>query len=278
MIAVEMLTTDDAARAQSIAAELDSCNVRRQEVERQILQEARELLEAEGGLGDRRAIVVAREGWHSGVIGIVAARLAEMFHRPTIVLSLGPELAQGSARSIPGFDVYDAINACSDHLLAFGGHQAAAGLKLKPDQLDHFSRRFEESCSNGLSSELLERELTIDAQVPLAALTLRVVEEIEKLEPHGISNPRPLLLATDLEIAGVPREVGAQQQHLQIRFKQGSHELKAIGWNMGARTQSLTPGSRFSVVFHPSINEWNNRRDVQLEIRDIAPSDSDPWS
>ena len=129
---------------------LETCNTRRQEVERQILDEAQEMLEAEGGLGDRRAIVLAREGWHAGVIGIVASRLAEMFHRPAIVISLGAEMSQGSARSIPGFDVYEAIKECSDGLLAFGGHPAAAGLKLTADQLADFARRFEESCRKSL--------------------------------------------------------------------------------------------------------------------------------
>ena len=122
--------------------------------------------------------------------------------------------------------------------------------------------------------EQLEREIMIDAEVLLGTLTLGVVEEIEKLEPHGIGNPRPLLLASDLEIAGQPREVGSQKQHLQLRFKQGGHELKAIGWNLAEKGQSLAAGSRCSVVFHPSINEWNNRRDVQLEIRDIAPAEA----
>ncbi len=274
MMAVEMLTTDDVAKAREIAGVLETCNTRRQEVERLIVEQAREMLEAEGGLGDRRAIVLAREGWHAGVIGIVAGRLAEMFHRPAIIISVGAEISQGSARSIPGFDVYAAINECSDGLLTFGGHSAAAGLKLRQDQLADFTRRFEESCRKALTKEQLEREILVDAEVLLGSLTLRVVEEIEKLEPHGIGNARPLLMATDLEIAGPPRPVGGQKQHLQLRLKQGTHELKAIGWNLAAKAQSLPAGSRCSVIFHPSINDWNNRRDVQLEIKDIAPAEA----
>jgi single-stranded-DNA-specific exonuclease len=194
-----------------------------------------------------------------------------MFHRPAIVISLGQSVSQGSARTIPGFDLYEAIKQCSDSLLAFGGHKAAAGLKLRGDQLADFTRRFEEACRNSISEEQLDREIMIDAEVLLATLTLGVVEEIEKLEPHGIGNSRPLLLASDLEIAGQPREVGTDKQHLQIRFKQGGHELKAIGWRLAEKGKSLAAGSRCSVVFHPSINEWNNRRDVQMEIWDIAP-------
>ncbi len=273
MMAVKLLTTDDLEQARTIASVLDSCNTRRQEVERQILDEARHLIEEEGGLGDRRSIVLAREGWHVGVIGIVAGRLADMFHRPAIVISLGAGVSQGSARSIPGFDVHQAIKESSEHLLTFGGHPAAAGLKLLPDQVAGFTRRFEEACRAGLQAEHLERELAIDAEVPLGVLTLRIVEEIEKLEPHGIANPRPTLMATGVQISAPPREVGAQKQHLQLRLKQGPHELKAIGWNLAAKASSLSPGTRCAAVFHPTINEWNNRRDVQLEIRDIVPEE-----
>ncbi len=212
-------------------------------MERQILDEAREMLEAEGGLGDRRAIVLAREGWHAGVIGIVAGRLAEMFHRPAIVISLGEEISQGSARSIPGFDLYEAIKDCSDGTARLSAATpAAAGLKLRPDQLADFARRFEESCRATLQAEQLEREFSIDAEVPLGVLSFAVVDEIEKLEPHGIANPRPLLLASGLEIAGRTRAVGEQKQHLQLRLKQGPHELKAIGWNLAEKGRLSAAG------------------------------------
>ncbi len=158
-MAVEMLTTDDPPRAREIALLLDGFNRRRQDVERQIFDEAQEMLKAEGGLGDRRAIVLGREGWHAGVIGIVAGRMAESFHRPTVIISLGDEISQGSARSIPGFDLYEALKDCSDGLIAFGGHAAAAGLKLTADQLPAFARRFEERCRISLSLEQLERVL-----------------------------------------------------------------------------------------------------------------------
>jgi single-stranded-DNA-specific exonuclease len=269
MMAVEMLTTGDAPRAREIALLLDGYNKRRQEVERQIFDEAQEMLKAEGGLGDRRAIVLGRQGWHAGVIGIVAGRLAEAFHRPTVIIALGDGVSQGSARSIPGFDLYEALKDCSDGLIAYGGHAAAAGLKLAPDQLPAFARRFEERCRNSLSPEQLERALTIDAEIPLAVLSLAVVNEIEMLEPHGISNPRPLLLATGLEIVGEPRPVGEKRNHLQMRLRQGDHICKAIAWNLAEKGRDITSGSRLSAVFSPSINEWRDRREVQLEIKDF---------
>ncbi len=269
MLAVDLLTTTDHEKAREIAAVLDDCNLRRQHVERQILDEAREMLKAEGGLGDRKSIVLGRKGWHPGVIGIVAGRLAEMFHRPSILVALGPEISQGSARSIPGFDLYEAILESSHTLAGFGGHPAAAGLRVTGDQFPEFARLFEETCRRLLSAEHLERVLNVDAEVLLAELNLGVVAEIGNIEPFGIGNPRPLLLAAGLEVAGVPRAVGQQKNHLQLRLRQGSTEYKAIGWNLAERAQSLTAGSRCSIVFHPSINEWNNRREVQLEIKDF---------
>jgi single-stranded-DNA-specific exonuclease len=269
MLAVELLTTTDPAQARELATALDDCNTRRQQVEREILEQAREMLKAEGGLGDRRAIVLGKTGWHPGVIGIVAGRLTEIFHRPVILVAHGAEISQGSARSIPGFDLYAAIKECSHALKGFGGHPAAAGLKVTDSEFPEFARLFEETCRRSLSPAHLERVLTIDAEVLLAELDLAVVAEIARIEPFGIGNPRPLLLATGLEVAGAPRPVGQQKNHLQLRLRQGGIELKAIGWNLAERGESLVAGASCSVVFHPSINEWNNRREVQLEIKDF---------
>jgi single-stranded-DNA-specific exonuclease len=273
MMAVDLLTTNDFAAARQIAAELDRCNTRRQEVERRIYEEARAMLEAQGGLNDRGAIVLGQPNWHAGVIGIVAGRLAEIYRRPTIVFAIGETVAQGSARSIPGFDLYEAIKACSEGLLAFGGHPAAAGLKLTNDHLPVFARLFEERCRLSLTPEHTERVLTIDAEVPLGMLSVRVVDELDRLEPYGIGNPKPLLLASRLEVQGAPRSVGDQKNHLQLSLRQDDVVLKAIGWNLAERARGLVAGSRCSMVFHPSINEWNNRREVQLEVRDFAIED-----
>jgi single-stranded-DNA-specific exonuclease len=268
-MAVEMLTTDDAALARKLASELDECNKRRQEVEQSIVSEAHAIIEARGGSTSLGALVVGKAGWHPGVIGIVAGRIAETYHRPAVVVALGDEVGQGSARSIPGFNLYDAISACSDGLLGFGGHSAAAGLRLPTAQFDAFAARFESHCRGSISSEQLEKVVDIDAEVPLGALTTRVVEEIEWLEPHGIGNQRPLLVATRVKVLGEPKVVGAWQNHLQLRLSQGDVTLKAIAWNMADRGKKLAANSVCSLAFHASINEWNGRREVQLEIKDF---------
>jgi single-stranded-DNA-specific exonuclease len=269
MMAVELLTTADPERARTLAGELDRCNTRRQEVERQILHEAQESLRAAGGTSGKSAIVLGRRGWHPGVIGIVAGRLADIFHLPAVVIALDAASSQGSARSIAGFDLYEALKECSESLIAFGGHAAAAGLRLTEDQFPAFAQRFEEHCRGLLSPELRQRSLAIDDQVIFSQLTTSAVEEIEKLEPYGIGNPRPLFLAADLIVVAPPRPVGDQKNHLQLRLRQGDSEFKAIAWNMAEQGRALAAGSRCSAVFHPSINEWQNRREIQLEIKDF---------
>ncbi|HEV3162471.1 MAG TPA: single-stranded-DNA-specific exonuclease RecJ [Isosphaeraceae bacterium] len=267
--AVEMLTTDDADSARQIAQFLNQCNSERQDLERSIADEARQMIEVEGGLGERGAIVLGKVGWHAGVIGIVASRLVETFHRPAVVVSLNDGVCQGSARSVPGFHLYDAISACSEGLTGFGGHAAAAGLKMPREVFPHFAERFDRHCRTAISPQLLQKELMIDAEVPLALLTRRLVEGIEALEPHGMGNPRPLLMTDRVRVVGEPRIVGEKKNHVQLRVEQGGEVLRVIAWNMAERAKKLTAGTLCSVAFHPAINEWNGRRDVQLELKDF---------
>ena len=227
------------------------------------------MIEAQGGIDRSPGDRPGSKNWHAGVIGIVASRLAETYHRPTVVLAIGEAHAQGSARSIPGFDLFEAIKDCAGTLIGFGGHAAAAGLKIAEENIPGFCRLFDERCRNALSPEQLERVLVIDAEVPLGVLSLRVLEEMDKLEPFGIGNPKPLLMASRLQVVGEPRVVGENKKHLQFRVKQGDVVMKAIGWNLAERARGLVAGGWCSLVFQPSINEWNNRREVQLEIKDF---------
>jgi len=239
MRAVEMLTTADDALADQIADELNVINQRRQEVERSIVQQAQEQIRAEGGLMDRGAIVLGRKEWHPGVIGIVASRLVEIYHRPTILVAFGEEFAQGSARSVPGLNIYDAIKECSEGLIGFGGHAAAAGVRMAEDHFPTFAERFDARCRTLLTPELREKVLTIDAEVPLTMLNLGVVQDLEKLEPHGMGNPRPLFLASRARVVGEPRAVGEAKKHLQLKLGQGDAVFKAVAWNMAEKGKDL---------------------------------------
>jgi single-stranded-DNA-specific exonuclease len=207
MQAVEMLTTEVEERAQELAEALDLCNKQRQDVERQMVDEAHEMITQQGGLKERGAIVLGREGWHPGVIGIVASRLVDTYHRPTIVIALTEQHGQGSARSIPGFDLHAAIAACSEGLTSFGGHFAAAGLKLPRHHFEQFAEQFEIHCRGVLAPEQLQKFLHIDAEVQLGELTPKIVEAIESLEPHGVGNPKPILTANGVKVVGEPKVV-----------------------------------------------------------------------
>ena len=269
MQAVEMLTTTDAARAENIAEQLDECNRRRQEIEHAIVAEARRMVDDAGGPDGKGAVVLGHPEWHPGVIGIVAGRLAEHYHRPSIVMALRDDLCQGSGRSIAGFDLYEAIRACSGGLLGFGGHRAAAGLRMVPSHFARFAEQFDAHCRDALTPEQLIRRLDIDAEVRLAELSLPVIEWIEALEPYGIGNPRPVLSAEGCRVVGEPKVVGERRNHVQFRFGQNGTVVRAIGWNMAERFGTLAAGAECAVAFLPSINEWRGRREIQLEIRDI---------
>jgi single-stranded-DNA-specific exonuclease len=273
--AVELLTTADASRAAELAAHLDACNHDRQELERSIYSEAmRRIDEARGPDGQKPSgIVVAQAGWHPGVIGIVAGRVAESHHRPTIVLAIDGDLAQGSGRSVTGFDLHAALTACRDGLITFGGHKAAAGLKLPASLVPEFTSRFDAFCAATLTPDQMRREIVLDAEVRLGELTYEVVSAVESLEPYGVANPKPLLLVENVRLLGPPRIVGQRKNHLSFRVEQGGVNRKAIAWNLASRADELAPGAPCSVVFTPTLNEWNGRTEVQLEVKDFAAGD-----
>ncbi|MBV8266221.1 MAG: hypothetical protein JO252_07845, partial [Planctomycetaceae bacterium] len=168
-----------------------------------------------------------------------------------------------------GLDLYEAIKACSDGLIGFGGHKAAAGLRLPIGHLPVFAERFDRHCRASLTAEQFQKVITIDAEVLLGTLTLKVVEELEMLEPHGIGNPSPLLLASNVRILGDPRPVGERKNHLQLRVTQGGQVVKAIAWNMAEKGKKLAADTPCSLVFQPSISEWRGKREVQLEVKDF---------
>ena len=265
--AVRLLTTDDAEEALELARALDDCNKERQEVERTITAEARRMVDALGDLDDRGAIVVAKLGWHPGVVGIVASRLVEAYHRPAIVIALTGDAGAGSGRSVGGFDLHAALSACSDGLRSFGGHKAAAGLRIDAEHVAAFADRFDAHCRGALTPEMRRKRIVIDAEVPLASLTLPVVQAIDDLEPYGMGNPQPLFLIERAVVVGDAKVMGPNQNHLSWRVGQGEASLRVVGWQMAGRLAELRRGAPIAMVFRPNINDWNGRREVQLEAR-----------
>jgi single-stranded-DNA-specific exonuclease len=274
-LAVELLTTPSASKAAELARFLEEQNKVRQTIERRISVEAKALVE-ELNLSSSPAFVLEQPGWHLGLIGIVAGRLADAFARPVLLLATrgnGDELvAQGSGRSVPGFRLHEALQACGDLLLSHGGHATAAGFKLERNKLPDFRERFCAVAARHFAAAPPAPTLEIDAEVPLSALTPGLAEALNRLDPYGSGNPQPLFLAGDLQIVGEPRRVGGGERHLSFRVRQQGCELKAIAFGMADFEEELLSDSgRCCLVFTPKLNEWQGRRSVDLEVRDFQP-------
>jgi len=269
-LAVELLTRADQDRAREIALYLEEHNRSRRATERQITRQAVEMIERDHLAGDaRRAIVLASEGWHVGVIGIVAARMVDRFHRPTIMIALADGQGQGSGRSIQHFDLSAALASCSRYLMSYGGHAMAAGLRIAEDRIQSFTEAFVQIANNRLTGEDLIPKLHIDAVVALDELTMPTVEAIVGLGPFGVGNPRPRLASDWVELADEPRCVGQHGQHLQASFRQHGVCVKGIGFGLGALWEDLKQHRRCRVAFEPIINEFDGRRTVEMQMIDL---------
>ena len=268
-LAVELLTTRNETRARELAKYLSGQNEQRQTLERRIYREAKEAVEAELDLERDRAIVLGRPDWHAGVIGIVAGRLVERFWRPTILISLGDEMGQGSGRAIPGFNLHEALCACRDSLESYGGHAAAAGLKIRPENLPRFRDAFCEYAAARIVPEDLVEQLRIDAEVPLGDITPRLIKSIEDLAPFGAGNRRPLLMAARVELSGPPQCIGGGERHLSFRIRQHGPAVRAVAFGMAERLQELKPGERYDVAFSPHLNTYQGFTRVDLHIKDF---------
>jgi single-stranded-DNA-specific exonuclease len=276
---VELLTTADEARAASLATYLHELNARRETEERSILlaatKQARERFDPERDA----ALVLADQGWHAGVIGIVAGRLAEKFHRPVVMIAqdaLQGRPATGSVRSVPGFDVHAALVACRDHLVTCGGHAAAAGLRILDAKIDDFREQFLAEVAARLPESLRQAQLAIDGEATLAGLTLDTVTQMERLAPFGHANRRPLLCATGVSLAEPPRTIGGGARHLAMNLVQHGAKVRGVAFGGAEWLDHLPPpGQPFHVAFKPKINEFRGRRTAEMEIVDWRPAGVD---
>jgi single-stranded-DNA-specific exonuclease len=270
-LAVELLTTRNETRARELAKYLTGQNEQRQTLERRIYKEARELVEKDFDLEKDRALVLGKHDWHAGVIGIVAGRLVERFWRPVIMIAFGDGVGQGSGRSIPGFNLHDALHACGDALESYGGHAAAAGLKIRPENLDRFRQAFLAQAGARLQAQDMIEHLRIDAEVPLGDVTPRLVHSIEHLAPFGAGNRRPLLMAAGVELAQPTRRVGGGERHLSFVIRQNRSTARAVAFGMAERADELVPGLRYDVAFSPQLNTFRGFTRVDLHIKDFRP-------
>jgi single-stranded-DNA-specific exonuclease len=270
-LVVEMLTTTNPAKAREVAEFLESQNSQRQSIERKMVTQAKEILEFSHS-PDCSAVVLVHADWHPGVVGIVAGRMVEFLGKPVILFAHkdGAEVVTGSGRSIPGFELHEALKACDDLLVGHGGHAMAAGAKIRAKDIDAFRDRFQECAAKQFPNGTPAPSLRLDAEVPLSALTFGLLKDLEKLEPYGADNTKPRFLAGGLEIVGEPKKMGKEERHLSFRIKQGGKSIRAVGWGMAERIEELLSADRkVCVAFTPKINEWNGNTSIEMEVSDF---------
>jgi len=273
--ALELLTTSDESRAKEIASALTGWNDERRKTET-IISDAAAADAVGRGMTtpDHRAIVLCNESWHRGVVGICCSRLVGLFHRPTILLQRDGELCYGSARSIDGFDLHAALEACRDHLESFGGHAMAAGLKVRVDRLEEFTRAFVSYTNARLQPTDLVRRTTVDAECDIAELDLSTAEAFGSLAPFGRDNARPLVLLRAAKLDTAPRPLGQTGKHIMFDVKHGSRALRVKGWSwagpLAEAGVTLRAGQTLDLVVSPEINNWNGRRSVEATLEDLS--------
>ena len=273
-LAVELLTSNSRIHSMQIAEYLKEQNGWRQQCEQKILKQACEMI-VEQGLShpDQKSIVLASENWHAGVIGIVASRIVDKYHRPTIMINTGGcrsskgaqngaptnAIAQGSARSIAGFDILSAISACSEHLTSFGGHKMAAGITIEPEKIAQFAADFETYAKQNLSENDVVAKLHIDATAPLSKLHKDAVAELQMLGPFGQGNPEPIFATKGVRLSSPPRKVGARGDHLQLAITDNTASIRCVGFRFGKLEKKLLEHEFFNVAYQPQINTYNGR-------------------
>ncbi len=271
MRGVELLMNEDENKARDIALMLNELNSERQQVESDILEQAKKQL-ASVDIAAAKTLVVAGKDWHPGVIGIVASRLVDLYYRPTIVVSLQDGVGKGSCRSIKGFHLFDALTAAKDTLVQFGGHEMAAGLTVLPENIDALREALDAFAAQTLSEDDYIPCLDVEAELRPEEITIDLVEELALLEPYGMDNPRPLFCCLGVWGSGA-HAIGRERQHLKFSVGGGNHTIEVIGWNMSGKAVTVDRGP-VDMAYVPELNEWNGKISVQCKLTDIRASEA----
>jgi single-stranded-DNA-specific exonuclease len=270
--AVQLFIEKDLTNARAIASLLQQDNLDRREADSTITEEALAQIENDPNHTQKKSSVVFQAHWHKGVVGIVASRLIEKHYKPTIVLTQSGEVIAGSARSVQGFNLYEALHACRAYLLGYGGHFAAAGMTLALDQLEAFKEAFEQSVAERITEEQLTPEITINSLLPLDNINMNFYQIISQMEPFGPDNMKPIFIAHKVQDTGYSKIV--KDQHISCSFKQGKNTLRGIGYNMPQHMNVIQSGKPFDIVFQLQLNDWQGTQSVQLQIIDIKPCEA----
>jgi len=268
-IGVELLLTDDEEKAKETAARLDEANRQRQSEEQKIYEQAADMIALDPNFGKKRVIVLAKEGWHQGVIGIVASRLNERYYKPCILISDdGKGNGKGSGRSTPDFNLFEALSACESTLTGFGGHAAAAGLNVNIADVPAFSEAINKYAEKVMSEDMLTPKLAIDCPIKPQSATLGCAKALTKLEPFGMDNEKPVFSMTGLHVI-FASAVGNEGRHLRMKLSAGGMTFAAIGFSMGSMAEQLDAGARIDAAFTLEINRYQGNESVQLVLKDI---------
>lgn len=272
---VDLLVEKDFKKALAEAIHINEYNEQRKDIDKQMTEEANQIVERLESQEHQPAIVLYGEGWKKGVVGIVASRLTELYYRPTVVLSCQDGIASGSARSVAGYDIYDAIKSCRDLLENFGGHTYAVGLSLKVENIPEFRRRFQEYVSNHILPEQTEALLEVEAVIDFKDITKKLQNELKKMAPHGPSNPKPMFCTNRVYDYGTSKVVGRQQEHIKLELvdSRSSNVMNGIAFGQSAAAHYIKSRSSFDIIYTIEENIYK-RGEVQLQIEDIKPSDN----
>jgi single-stranded-DNA-specific exonuclease len=269
--AVKMFIEDDFAKAKEYAEMLHSDNTDRKDADTTITEEALSMIANDKEMIARKSTVLFQSHWHKGVVGIVASRLIERFYRPTIVLTGAGDIVGGSARSVPGFNLYEAIHACRDHLIGYGGHFAAAGMTMHAKSVSAFSIKFEEIVSNSIDPHLLIPELRIDSEINFNDVNKGFFKIITQMEPYGPQNMRPVFITKN--VINTPWSKIVKEEHIRFVVKNENITLTGIGFNMAEKFPVLQTNQPFDIAYTIDENEWNGETNLQLKVIDIRPSE-----
>ena len=269
----KLLVTQNRSEAKQLALELDNENKYRQMIERDILQQTYDLIEKNQYAELQSGLVIASDNWHPGVIGIVASRVVDKYFKPTVILTEDNGVYKGSARSIPGFHLYDGLSSLSDILISFGGHKYAAGVKLEKKNLEEFRNRFNEVVKTSLKEEDFIPEIYIDAEIDSKDITNEVMQWLEKLEPYGQGNKEPVFFMKKVFKYQVETFVGKNFNHLKCVFEKYGLIFEAIGYNMKEYKSLMAENDKFDILFSLVHNTWKNTKVIQLNLKDIKKSD-----
>lgn len=269
--AVRMFIEDDPVKAKEYAEMLHSDNTDRKDADSTITEEALSMIANNPEMLSRKSTVVFQSHWHKGVVGIVASRLIETYYRPTVVLTLGESVVGGSARSVPGFNLYEAIHACREYLIGYGGHFAAAGMSMLPGQVEAFSKKFEDVVSASIDPSLLIPELIINTEISFKNITDGFYKVITQMEPYGPENMRPVFITRN--VTNTPWTKIVKEQHVRFVVKNENITLTGIGFNLAEKFPLLEMNKPVDIVYTIDENEWNGETNLQLKVIDIRLSE-----